>query len=65
MKIKKPYFWDLQKPNFISYLLLPFTVPIILNNLLLNKNGFINQLISKNTAKNRPTNQSIFQPNTK
>ena len=38
MKIKKPYFWDLKKPNFISYLLLPFTVPIILNNLLLNFN---------------------------
>ena len=35
MKIKKPYFWDLSKPNFLSYLLLPLTVPIILNNLLL------------------------------
>ena len=35
MKIKKPYFWDLQKPNILSYFLLPFTAPIILNNLLL------------------------------
>ena len=24
MKIKKPYFWDLQKPNILSYFLLPF-----------------------------------------
>ena len=36
MKIKKPYFWDLNKPNIWSYILLPFTAPIILNNLLLN-----------------------------
>ena len=38
MKIKKPYFWDLQKPNFLSYLLLPFTIPVILNNFLLGLN---------------------------
>ncbi len=32
MKIKKPNFWDLKKPNFISYLLLPFTLPIYIKN---------------------------------
>ncbi len=37
MKFKKPKFWDLNKPNFISYILLPFTIPIIINNFLLNK----------------------------
>ena len=26
MKIKKPNFWDYKKPNFIAYLLLPFTL---------------------------------------
>ena len=25
MKIKKPKFWDLPKPNFIAYTLLPFS----------------------------------------
>ena len=35
MKFKKPKFWDFKKPNFISYLLLPFTIPIRINNLLL------------------------------
>ena len=43
MKLKKPKFWDYQKPNFLSYILLPLTVPIILNNFFLNlkkkKNG--------------------------
>ena len=44
MKILKPKFWDLKKPNLISYLLLPFTLPMIINNFLLslkNKNNFI------------------------
>jgi tetraacyldisaccharide 4'-kinase len=36
MKLKKPKFWDYEKPNFLSYLLLPLTFPIIINNLLLN-----------------------------
>ena len=36
MRLKKPKFWDLKKPNFISKLLLPFTLPIIINNILLN-----------------------------
>ena len=35
MKFKKPKFWDLKKPNFISYFLLPFTLPLILNNFFL------------------------------
>jgi tetraacyldisaccharide 4'-kinase len=32
MKFKKPKFWDYKKPNIISFLLLPFTIPIIINN---------------------------------
>ncbi len=36
MKFIKPKFWDLKKPNFISKLLLIFTVPIIINNFLIN-----------------------------
>ena len=35
MDLKKPLFWNLKKPNFISYLLIPFTIPIILNNFIL------------------------------
>ncbi|MDC0943757.1 tetraacyldisaccharide 4'-kinase [Candidatus Pelagibacter sp.] len=34
MKLKKPSFWDLEKPNFLSYLLIPFSLPIILRNFL-------------------------------
>ena len=36
MKLNKPKFWDYQKPNFLSYILLPFTLPIIINNFFLN-----------------------------
>tara|TARA_B100000780_G_scaffold273193_1_gene236429 strand:+ start:2226 stop:3167 length:942 start_codon:yes stop_codon:yes gene_type:complete len=36
MKFKKPKFWDYKKPNFLSYLLLPFTLPLIINNFFLN-----------------------------
>ena len=36
MKFKKPKFWDFDKPSLLSYLLLPFTFPIRVNNLLLN-----------------------------
>ena len=32
MKLKKPKFWDYKKPSIISQLLLPFTIPIIINN---------------------------------
>ena len=34
MSLKKPLFWDLPKPNLISYLLIPFTLPVILRNFL-------------------------------
>jgi len=34
MKLKKPYFWDLPKPNFLSYLLIPFSLPIVLRDFL-------------------------------
>jgi len=34
MKLKKPYFWDLTKPNFLSCLLIPFSLPVILRNFL-------------------------------
>ena len=32
MNLKKPSFWDLSKPNFLSYILIPFTLPIIFRN---------------------------------
>jgi len=38
MKLKKPSFWDYKKPNLISYLLLPLTLPIIFNNSLHKRN---------------------------
>jgi len=34
MKLKKPSFWDLTNTNFLSYLLIPFSLPIILRNFL-------------------------------
>ena len=37
MNIKKPKFWDFKKPNLISYLLIPFTIPLLINNFFLNK----------------------------
>lgn len=36
MKLMKPAFWDYKKPNILSYLLIPFTFPIIINNYFLN-----------------------------
>ena len=36
MKFKKPKFWDLKKSNLLSFLLLPFTLPILINNFFLN-----------------------------
>ena len=39
MKLKKPNFWDYKKPNLISYLLLPLTLPFIINNFLFNINN--------------------------
>ena len=35
MKFKKPKFWDYNKPNTLSYILLPFTFPLIINNFFL------------------------------
>ena len=35
MKFKKPKFWDYKKPNIISYLLIIFTLPILINNFFL------------------------------
>jgi tetraacyldisaccharide 4'-kinase len=35
MKLRKPSFWDLPNPNFLSYLLIPFSLPILLRNFLL------------------------------
>ena len=39
MMLKKPKFWDLSRPNLISYLLLPFTLFILLRNYFSNKKG--------------------------
>jgi len=36
MKISKPKFWDSKKPSYLSYLLLPFTLPLMLNNYFLS-----------------------------
>ncbi len=36
MKIIKPKFWDLNKPNLLAFLLLPFTTIIMINNFILN-----------------------------
>ena len=32
MNLKKPTFWDFPKPNFISFILLPLTIPLIVRN---------------------------------
>ena len=34
MILKKPKFWDLEKPNFLVYLLYPFTIFIEINNII-------------------------------
>jgi tetraacyldisaccharide 4'-kinase len=48
MKFQKPKFWDYKKPNVLSYLLLPLTFPLIVNNYLINlKKEKINQKIKK------------------
>jgi len=36
MKLKKPKFWDYPRPNLLSYILLPLTLPLIVNNFLLS-----------------------------
>ena len=49
MKLKKPKFWDYKKPYFLSYLLLPLTFPLIINNFFLNlkKDNKIHQKTKK------------------
>ena len=48
MKLKKPKFWDYKNPNFLSYLLLPLTLPIKINNLI----NSIKKIIQVNIIKN-------------
>ena len=36
MKFKKPFFWDLKKPNLISNILYPLTIVIKINNFFFN-----------------------------
>lgn len=45
MILKKPLFWDYKKPNFLSNLLLPFTIPILINNKINNKSKLKNKNI--------------------
>jgi tetraacyldisaccharide 4'-kinase len=44
MKLKKPNFWDNKKPSLFSILLLPFTIPILINN-------YLNKFKQKNYTK--------------
>jgi len=37
MKLKKHKFWDSKKPSFLSYFLLPLTLPITVNNFFLKE----------------------------
>ena len=37
MQFKKPLFWDHKKPNLISDILLPLTIPVKISNYFLNK----------------------------
>ena len=43
MIMRKPSFWDYKKPNILSYFLLIFTLPIIINNYLIKKRRNHNQ----------------------
>ena len=46
MKLKKPKFWDYKKKVFLSYLMQPLTLPVLLNNFFLdNKNKKLNKNI--------------------
>jgi len=49
MKLQKPKFWDYKKPNFLSYILIPLTLPLIVNNFFLKfkKKNKIFQKIKK------------------
>ena len=48
MSLKKPSFWDLPKPSLVSYLLIPFTLPIVLRN-------FLFQFLKKEKSSNIKT----------
>ena len=45
MKFKKPKFWDYKKPNFVSYLLLPFVYLMNLINFFNKKEKIITDKI--------------------
>ena len=48
MILKKPDFWDYKQPNFLSYILLPLTLPIIINNFFISlKKNSNNQNIKR------------------
>ena len=48
MILKKPDFWDYKQPNFLSYMLLPLTITIIINNFFISlKKNSNNQNIKK------------------
>ena len=48
MILKKPDFWDYKQPNFLSYMLLPLTLPIIINNFFISlKKNSNNQNIKR------------------
>tara|TARA_B110000196_G_scaffold306235_1_gene304667 strand:- start:665 stop:1600 length:936 start_codon:yes stop_codon:yes gene_type:complete len=46
MKLKKPKFWDYKKPNYLSYLLLPFTLPLLINNFYLSQKNTVKKNIT-------------------
>ena len=45
MKLKKPKFWDHKKPSFFSYLLLPFSIILVLITKIKSKPKFCNSKI--------------------
>ncbi len=47
MKFKKPKFWDFKKPNLISYLLLPFTLPFYLKNKFVKRNSHLKSNVKR------------------
>jgi len=47
MILKKPKFWDYKKPNIFSLLLLPFTIPIRINNFFNKFKKYINSHVHK------------------
>ena len=68
MNFKKPFFWDLPKPNLISYLLIQFTIPIIIRNFFFKfikkeKTSNIKTICRKYlywwNRKNYPINQNL------